>query len=156
MNFEVVKVMNRKPARDTKLKRWWRKNRYKVLRIILFPLWFYEWSEEKIEFQLNSRNQWDEKRAFEILNYYIPRSSHWNPENNTFYFFDNGDGWSMYFAKKRLKRKDRRFWNLNAGFGGYKMREYLINNFELDGFSKEVGNCYDGWTEITFRMKMGG
>ena len=58
----------------------------------------------------------------------------------------------MCFAKKYLKRKDRRFWNVHEGWAGGNIRSYLINNFELDGFAKEIGDCYDGWTEITFTM----
>ena len=32
------------------------------------------------------------------------------------------------------------------------MRSYLINEFELEGFTKEVNNRDDGWTELTFKM----
>ena len=95
----------------------------------------------------------NEGRANEILSYYVPRYAKWDNEDKTFYLFDNGYGWSMGFAKKYLKLKDRRFWKLYASWGGGRVRSYLINNFELEGFTKEVGNCYDGWTEITFTMK---
>jgi hypothetical protein len=40
---------------------------------------------------------------------------------------------------------------VNCTWGG-KMRSYLINDFELEGFTKEVGNCWDGWTEVSFTM----
>lgn len=150
MNNEVFKAMNKQPREESDLKKWWRKNSYKVWRIVLFPIWIYVWSRDKIKTYLNSRTEWNESRANEILNYYIPRRADWNNEDKTFYLFDNGYGWEMGFAKKHLKLKDRRFWNLYAS---WRIRDYLINNFELEGFTKEIGNCYDGWTEITFRMK---
>ena len=152
LNKEIVKAMNRKEKKHT-IRKWWDKNGYKVLRIVLFPIWIVAIICDKITKKLNSRNGWNEERANEILNYYIPRRAEWDKENNEFYFFDNGYGWSIYCAKKYLKRKDRRFWKVNSGACGYKMRSYLINEFELEGFTKELGSCYDGWTEITFKMK---
>jgi len=98
------------------------------------------------------RTEW-ESRADKILNYYVPRYAGWDNKNKTFYFFDNGYGWSIGLAKRYLKLKDRRFWKLYASWGGGRIREYLINNFELEGFTKKVGDCYDGLTEITFTIK---
>lgn len=154
MNNEVIKAMNKKPRKESNFKKWWRKNSYKVWRIVLFPVWAFVWSRDKINDYLNSSTEWNESRANEILNYYIPRCADWDNEDKTFYLFDNGYGWSMGFAKKYLKLKDRRFWKLYASWCGGRVRDYLINNFELEGFTKEVGNCYDGWTEITFTMKI--
>lgn len=151
MNKEIIKAMNKKEKKTT----WWKKNGYKVMRIILFPIWFGIIGKEKFDEWLNSHNTWNEERADEIFNYYIPRCAKWNAEDKHFYFFDNGYGWNMCFAKRYLKRKDRRFWKVNSGWAGGKMRQYLINKFELDGFTKEVGNCSEGWTEIIFTIKEG-
>ena len=153
MNNEIIKAMNKKPRKESNFKKWWRKNGYKVWRVVLFPLWAFVWSRDKIKTYLNSRTEWSESRADEILSYYIPRCANWDNEDKTFYFFDNGRGWSMSFAKKYLKLKDRRFWKLYTGWYGGRVRNYLIDNFELEGFTKEVGDCSDGGTEITFTMK---
>ena len=152
MNKEVVKAMNKKENRFNAIKKWWDKNGYKVMRVIFFPIWWGIKAKEKIDYYLNSREEWSEERVKEILNYYIPRMADWDEEDKCFYFFDNGYGWSIGLAKKYLKRKDRRFWNVHHGWGGGKIRSYLIDEFELEGFEKEVGNCSDGWTEIAFRM----
>ena len=152
MNKEVVKAMNKKENRFNAIKKWWDKNGYKVMRVVLFPIWFGIKAKEKITSYLNSREEWSEERVKEILNYYIPRLADWDEEDKSFYFFDNGYGWSIGLAKKYLKRKDRRFWNIYNGWNGGKIRSYLIDEFELEGFKKEVGNCSDGWTEIAFRM----
>lgn len=149
MNKEIVKAMNRKP---NNFKKWWAKNGYKVWRVILFPIWLCVWGKGKIDNFLYARSfansSWDEERADEILNYYIPRCSNWDEDTKSFYFFDNGYGWDMRFAKKHLKRKDRNFWRHNE----YNIRRYLVENFELEGFTKELGYCYDSSTEITFHM----
>ena len=149
MNKEIVKAMNRKEKKHT-IRKWWSKNGYKVNRIIFFPIWIGSIINEKIEKYLNSRNKWSEERADEILQYYIPRRAEWVADEKEFYFFDNGYGWGM--AKKYLKRRDRRFWKLYKGFCGGRIRNYLIDKFELEGFTKEVCNCSDGWTEIIFKL----
>ena len=150
MNAEIIKAMNRKnekhPIRD-----WWKKNGYKVMRVVLFPIWGCVCAKDKIKSKLNARIEWSEERVKEILNYYVPRKCSWNEEDQELYFFDNGYGWSMCYAKKRLKLKDRRFWKKFNGWTGGKIREYLLNTFELEGFTKELGNCEDGWTEIYFK-----
>ena len=150
MNAEIIKAMNRKnekhPIRD-----WWHNNGYKVMRVVLFPIWGCVWTHDKIKGKLNAQTEWSDERANEILNYYVPRKCSWNEEDQELYFFDNGYGWSMCYAKKRLKFKDRRFWNKFNGWTGGKIREYLLNTFELEGFTKKLGNCEDGWTEIYFK-----
>ena len=152
MNNEVIKAMNKQPRKVSNFEKWWRKNRYIVMRIIFFPIWAYVWLvSEKIRPWLNSRNKWNETRTDEILNYYIPRCAEWNNEKKTFYLFDNAYGWHMH--RKYIKLKDRRFWELYTGWCGGKIRDYLLEYFELEGFTKEIGNCYDGFTEVTFTIK---
>lgn len=147
MNKEVIKAMNKKePSERVKaFKKWWEKNGYKVMRVVLFPIWAYD----KIKTYLDKRIQWSEARADEILSYYIPREADWNAEKKTFYFFDNGYGWEGCGVNKYLKLKDRRFWY----FYGYKIRDYFVDKFQLEGFTKEVlhnGICDN--TEVIFRM----
>ena len=152
MNNEVIKAMNRKPKEKSKLRKWWDKHRIKILRIVLFPIWLWIIINDKLTNLSSRRNKWNEARAKQIFDYYIPRRADWCADENEFYFFDNGYGWSINFAKKHLKRKDRAFWKHNVGWCGGKMRDYLINNFELEGFTKEVINSDGGWTEISFNI----
>ena len=158
MNNEVIKAMNevdrKPPAIADNFKKWWKKNGYKIARVILFPIWFVLWISDKIEDWEYSRNKWDVGRAKEILDYYVPRYCEYDKRDEAFYFFDNGYGWDYSLAKKHLKRKDRIFWKRNASYGG-EMRNYLINEYELEGFTKEVVDISDGRTEINFFLKKG-
>ena len=151
MNNEIIKAMNRKPKKNA-FRKWWSKNGYKVGRVILFPFWIGGIIANKVKKYLNSREVWSEERAKKILDYYIPRRAEWDEEDKAFYFFDNGMGWGN-LAKKHLKRKDRRWWNIHRGWVGGNIRDYLINEYEIEGFTKSVGNCYNGWTEVAFTMK---
>lgn len=147
MNPEIIKAMNKKEKKNT-FRKWWNKNGYIVMRVVFFPIWIATIIKEKVEKWLNSRNAWNEERANQIFNYYVPHKAEWDNEDKTFYFFDNGYGWGIYHAKRYLKRKDRRFWQVNH----FDIRRYLINDFELEGFTKEKGDCSNGWTELIFKM----
>lgn len=152
MNKEIIKAMNNKETTGKKIRKWWNKNGYKVARVVLFPIWFAMVGKEKLNAYLNSKMVWSDERANEILNYYVPRYADWDEEEKTFYFADNGMGWTSKHCLKKIKIKDRRWWRCNAiCWGGY-VSKYLINKFELEGFTKEVGDCYDGWTEVCFRL----
>lgn len=152
MNAEIIKAINKKETKIDKIRKWWSKNGYKVMRVILFPIWWGIKAKEKIDAYLDSRNTWSEERANEILSYYIPRNSDWDAEDKSFYFYDNGMGWDMRCRQKRVKLKDRRWWkNYTRAWGG-KVRDYLIEKFELEGFEKTVGETYDFHTEVTFKM----
>ena len=152
MNKEIIKAMNKKETKIDGFGKWWNKNGYKVMRVILFPVWWGIKAKEKIESYLNSKCEWSKEKANKILSYYIPRKAEWSAEDKCFYFFDNGYGWSMCYAKKYLKRKDRHFWKIYGDWIGGKVRSYLIDEFELEGFEKKVCDCYDGRTEISFTM----
>lgn len=152
MNKEVVKAMNKKEGKIDKVRKWWYANDYKVMRVVLFPIYWGTKAKEKINNYLNSKCEWSEKRANEILSYYIPRKAEWCEADNTFYFFDNGMGWTMTTNLKKIKLKDRRWWKCNSRSWGGKVREYLIKDFELEGFTKEVGDTYESQTEVCFRL----
>ena len=152
MNKEIIKAMNKKETKIDKFRKWWSKNGYKVMRVILFPIWWGIKVKEKITSCLNSKCEWSEERANEILSYYIPRNSDWNAEDKSFYFFDNGMGWDLRCRQKRVKLKDRRWWKNHTRAWGGKVRTYLIDKFELEGFEKTVGETYDFHTEVTFKM----
>ena len=152
MNNEIIKAMNKKETKIDKIRKWWGKNGYKVMRVILFPIWWGIKAKEKIDAYLDSRNTWSEERANEILSYYIPRNSDWNAEDKSFYFFDNGMGWDLRCRQKKVKLKDRRWWKNHTRAWGGKVRTYLIDKFELEGFEKTVGYTSDFYTEVTFKM----
>ena len=152
MNAEAIKAMNKKETKLDTIHKWWRKNGYKVMRVVLFPIWACVWTKDKVTNYLNSRQEWSEERAQEILSYYVPRMAKWDAEEKCFYFADNGMGWGMKCHQRKLKLRDRRWWNCNRGFWGGKIRTYLIEKFEMEGFEKIVGDTYDQWAEITFKL----
>lgn len=148
MTDEVIKAIQ--GEKEGKVRKWWNKNGYKVMRVILFPIWIGSILVYKIQVWLNEKEDWNEERATEILNYYIPRRALWDAEDKAFDFFDNGLGWNIKSAKKYLKLKDRRFWKIYCDWWGGRMRRLLIEKFELEGFTKKLGDCTEPWTEVSF------
>ena len=151
MNKEVIKAMNRKPRKEKNtFHKWWSQNGYKVMRVVLFPLWGYICVKKRIDKWLDEHPRWSEDRAKEILDYFIPRYAVWNEERKEFYFFD--DGFVLTRAekstKKYIKPKDRKFWKRYS----YKLRRYLFEDYQLEGFVKKIGNTCDDWTKVTFRL----
>lgn len=146
MNKEILKAIEDKQKKHP-FREWWSRNNYKGMRVILFPIWIYVEISDRIKNWLYERTTWDEKRADEILQHYIPRASDWLPEKNAFWFYDNGYGWEIWSAKRFLKRKDHLFWRKFH----WEIERYLIKKFELEGFKKEVLDTYGGGTEIIFK-----
>lgn len=151
MNAEIIKAISEKNKKHP-IRKWWNENGYKVIRVVLFPIWIGMIIKKQINKYLNSRQEWSEERANEILSYYIPRVAEWDAEAKEFYFVDNGIGWGMKCRQRKLKLRDRRWWNQHRGPWGGKIRDYLLKKFELEGFEKIVGVTYDNWAEVTFRL----
>ena len=84
MNKEIIKAMNKKATKKDTIRKWWSKNGYKVMRVILFPIWMGIVLKDKIEDYLNSKCRWSDERANEILSYYIPRKADWDAEDKSF------------------------------------------------------------------------
>ena len=154
MNKEVLKAMSKKEKKTSNLKKWWNKNNYNVCRVLFFYIYLPSVAYEKIKKYIHKQIVWSEERATEILNYYIPRRAEWDDEKKEFFFFDNGYGWNFRLAKKYLKRKDYAFWKKFGSSWCLEIREFLVKDFELEGFTKEVVEDYYGTgTEIIFKMK---
>ena len=80
MNKEVIKAMNKKETKVNEIRKWWSKNGYKVMRVVFFPVWWGIKAKEKITSYLNSKEEWSEERAKEILSYYVPPLVDWDEE----------------------------------------------------------------------------
>ena len=42
MNNEITKAIKKQEKGENRIGLWWRKNKIKILRIILFPIWIYK------------------------------------------------------------------------------------------------------------------
>ena len=108
--------------------------------------------KERINTCLNSKNEWNEERANEILSYFIPRAAVWSEDTKTFYYANSGTDWDLNYCIEYLNKEDRIWWNCNSKPFGGKIKTYLVEEFELDGFTKEIVYTNDeGWVEILFK-----
>ena len=67
--------------------------------------------KERINTCLNSRNEWDEVKANEILSYFIPRAAVWSEDTKTFYYANSGTDWDLNYCIEYLNKEDRIWWN---------------------------------------------
>ena len=58
---------------ESSAKKWWRTNRYKVLRIILFPIWIVVLAKNEVDESLYRNAQWSESRADRIIGKIVPQ-----------------------------------------------------------------------------------
>ena len=109
--------------------------------------------KERINNCLNSKNEWDEARANGILSYFIPRAAVWSEDTKTFYYANSGEDWDLMSSIEYLNKEDRIWWKCNTKPFGGKIKNYLVERFELDGFTKKVIYTNDeGWAEILFKL----
>lgn len=156
MNKEVVKAMHRdhKPTGyfifKCRIRIWWRKNKYKIIRIIFFPIWVVDYLWHKYKLWRYQQEEWSDERTTEILNYYIPRTSKWDKKEQALFYDDNGYGWLK--NTKKIRFKDRFYWKKYTDVFGGEIKKFLIQHFELEGFEKEIGIC-DAWqTQVGFYL----
>ena len=135
---------NKTHKEKSKFSKWWDKNGYKVMRIILFPIWIVVWLKEKYNNKKIKNCKWSEKRAKEFCDKYLPIFCSKTDEG--FYFYNNGYG----FSSKRLKHKDRLF----ASCYKYKILDYIVKNYAIDGYMKEnLSDMVYGNYEVNFIKK---
>lgn len=143
MKTSTEKILARK-EKELAIKEWWAKNRYKVNRVILFPLWVSVEIYNKRKEKRYKHEKWDKKRADTFLQYYILKAARWDKESNSLYF------WKSCYSKpekKFVKRKDRTF----VLYYWFKIQDYLIDEFKLEEFTKIIETNDTNWVEIFFK-----
>lgn len=97
--------------------------------------------------------QWSDERANEVLTHWFLEKADWLERDRIFWYYRKSLGWDYRRNKRYLRKQDRIFWKKYAGYCGGEIKEYLVNKFQLDGFTKIV-HCSD-WDnfEIEFKQK---
>lgn len=135
------KVLKEEKAK--KSKRIYRYKEFQTEYILLYPLMVLVYWLDKLGHYLRNRTQWSDKRTERIITYAFPKKADIDKEKGTIgrYFREWGFYWKSY-AKWYNKWYCEKY---NSA-----MLKYLIENFELKGFTKEVNIEEFEWTYVKF------
>lgn len=139
-NFD--KAFTKKPARK---KEWYMIHGKKWT----YPFWLapivpFAILEDKIRDWRYNRLVWNEERAQRVLEYAFPNKAEIDRENQSIGRYLRSFWFDWYkFAKRRDKRWCKKF--------NIQLREYCINTFQMDGYTKEVDIENEEWTWVGFK-----
>jgi hypothetical protein len=139
MRFE--EMMNaRQVKREHVVREWWNENGYKVMRVVLYPLYVGYRVAEKYKEKQGEKLVWSEEQAKEVLDRNIPKICETfdsdGLEVNTRTFLWNN-------KMKEFARKDRKWIRKFRN----QLVNYLINDYEIEGSDKEFDDCFGGYRE---------
>lgn len=132
------------------IRTWWRKNDYKVWRVILFPLYFLELARQKLEKIQYNKMEWREEEAKRIFDKYLPRRVKSDmDEDGSFlvceYAGDFHPGVDILWGfDTHMTKKDKNyFWKFYNNF-----KKYLLSKdgYQIEGYKKIH---YDDWKEFS-------
>jgi len=115
---------------ESSAKKWWRTNRYKVLRIILFPIWIVVLAKNEVDESLYRNAQWSESRADRIIGKIVPQKLE-VCDNELCYCLEWSEPWTnsacLHFGDKIFGRKF-----------SHEIAKYLKENYQVDGYKKRL------------------
>ena len=129
-------------------KKWWDKNGYKILRILLFYIWIPMLIIDKIKSKnykkIYNNGEVSVDWLKKFCDTYLPGIC--DKTENGYYFFNNGYGFGGY---KFIKRKDRKIASMHCSILLY----YIVNKYEIEGYDKNIlssGGYYESGYEVEF------
>ena len=146
MSFEkqLSKESKKKSIKNGKIGSWWRKNDYKVYRVILFYLWIPVWLFDKYKERRYSSLEFSEEYCKKCLDKILPKLITYHNEDpdcflisdyDDYGYIEFSDLYRNYYPTKKCKREKEFLSKFSA-----KTRAYVIEKYEIDGYKKIVAN----------------
>lgn len=155
---KIEKQVNRKKRRENnKLRKWWRKNSYKVWRVLLFWLWipiklFCDADDKKYK-AIQYSDEITKKYLDKVLPYLV---SYWGEEPDCFLMTDAGDMGGISF--KALMSLPRRYRKQERYFSKFyqEVKAYIVRTYEVDGYEKFPILTSEDWYAAKEKFDWGG
>ena len=158
MKNKIEKQVAKKQRRENnKLRKWWRRNDYKVWRVLLFWVWipiklFNKRSDKQykgIQYSIETTKKYLNK----VLPYLV---SYWNEEPDCFLITNAGDMGGIRFRAlmhlpRRYKKQQRYFTKFYE-----EVKAYIVRTYEVDGYEKFPILTYDDWQNAKEKFDWGG
>jgi hypothetical protein len=155
---KIEKQVNRKKRRENnKLRKWWRKNDYKVWRILLFWLWLpiklFDDTDKKRYKAIQYNDEITKKYLDKVLPYLV---SYWREESDCFLITSAGDMGGINF--KALMYLPRRYRKQQRYFVKFyeEVKTYIVRTFEIDGYKKFPILTSGDWYAAKEKFDWGG
>ena len=146
------KLLKSKAKRDKKrpMRTWWRKNGYKVWRVILFPAWIYYTLKDKRTEKTYKELQFSPELCNKYLNRVLPDMVARECEDiNCFLISDSesmGDiELSYLYDSRSIKEKYRRFF----GRVRNQVKEFILNEYTIDRYETVILNRWTDWERMS-------
>lgn len=155
---KIEKQVNRKKRRENnRLKKWWRKNSYKVWRVLLFWLWLpiklFCDADDKQYKAIQYSNEITKKYLDKVLPYLV---AYWREEPNCFLMTDAGDmGGISFKALMSLPRRHRKQERYFTKFY-QEVKAYIVRTYEVDGYEKFSIMTSADWHAAKEKFDWGG
>ena len=157
MNNIEKQVAIKQRRENSKLRKWWRSNSYKVWRVLLFWIWIpMVLSNKKKDKQYKSM-QYSEETTKKYLDKVLPYLvSYWGEEPNCFLFTTAGDMGGINFKalmhlRRRYRKQERYFTKFYE-----EVKAYIVRKYEIDGYEKFPILTYNDWQAAKEKFDWGG
>lgn len=111
-----------------------------------YPLMIVCWWYDKFTDKIQERRKWNEKRTIRILNYAFPKGAFISKKNQTITRYITTWQFKWYLITRAIDGNYCRKFN-------DKITDYLINNYEIKGYTKTIENDEDEPYEYTIIFK---
>lgn len=131
---------------NNKLRKWWNKNDYKVLRVLFFYIWIPTWLCEKHRANKYRKLVWLPETAKKYLDKVLPYLVRNETEHEEILFTNADDmgGIKFYWSFSRLEKVKR--YKTAARYlckFNQQVKQFIIEEYQIEGYQKMI---LDNWT----------
>ena len=158
MKNKIEKQVAKQQRREkSKLRKWWRRNDYKVWRVLLFWLWIPIVLSGKIDDKRYQAIQYSNETTKKYLNKVLPYLvTYWKEYPNCFLITDAGDMGGISF--KALQCLPNRYRKQKRYFIKFykEVIAYIVRTYEIDGYDKFTIMTSTDWSAAKAKFDWGG
>ena len=137
------------------LSKWWDKNGYKIMRVILFPIYLIVLLNEKRKDAAYKSLEYTDEKCKRYLDKVMPKmvARHCEDANEILISScdDMGDIEFSDFRRCKNKKAARFFLRFSQ-----KVKEYILEEYVIEGYKKMVLNNWTHWEKAKEKFDWGG
>lgn len=153
----IEKTFKKKEKREaSKIRKWWQKHGYKVLRVLLFYIWIPCWCHQKLKDKRYKEMSYNDDTTKKYLDKCLPALVAHHEESSDVFIFhdcDDYDGIRFYWSfsaswfRKKFKKQSSYFVKFSR-----EVQNYIINDYQVEGYAKRVLDNWIDWSDVCKRF----